>query len=382
MSRTAQHILIIFHDFSAGGTEIIALKLAQDWVKSGRLVTILCGTLDGPLWDQVPVGVRVQALSPEIGRSLFSRIALRRAVAKAVDSIRPDLVFLPGNFHLVLAGGLRKAATVRPVVAKISNPIDSGSVALVRYVTNLAFRIVARDADWLVAMSSGLLKDTVAATKSHAASVIFDPNVAAKGANTPCRLAPDPSGTIRLLAAGRLAPQKDFALAIRVTAELARTRDVHLTIVGEGPKRKSLEALADRLGVADRVTMPGHVPSIVPALSDAQLLLVTSRYEGGPAVAVEALEQGVPVIATDCSHFLRDLLAQPGCGKIVESRDAREIAGAIETFLKPGTRQHFTPSVVTSRYRDGVAAGNYLKLFDSLVREPSQTAQERRLALG
>lgn len=382
MSRKAEHILIVFHDFSAGGTEIIALKLARNWVKSGRSVTILCGTLDGPLWDQVPFGVEVKAFSPEIGRSLFSRIALRRAVADEVDRIRPDLVFLPGNFHLILAGSLRKKQTARPIVAKISNPIDSGPIGVVRFLTNLAFRAVARDAHWLVAMSSGLLSDTVTATGSQAVSVIFDPNVAAVETRSVCRRPANTAGTIRLLAAGRLVAQKDFALAIRVTAILARTRDVHLTIVGEGPKRKSLENLAGRLGVADRVKMLGHLPSIVPALNDAQLLLVTSHYEGGPAVAVEALEQGVPVISTNCSHFLRDLLSEPGCGAIVYSRDARQIAAAIQAFLQPGAHQHFTPATVTKRYRDDVAAGNYLRLFDSLVGQPDLPARERRLALA
>ncbi|KAB2855532.1 MAG: glycosyltransferase, partial [Sphingopyxis terrae] len=50
----AQHIVIIFHDFSFGGTEVIALRLAREWVAQGRRVTLLCGTFDGPLRSAVP----------------------------------------------------------------------------------------------------------------------------------------------------------------------------------------------------------------------------------------------------------------------------------------------------------------------------------------
>ena len=367
---SAQHILIVFHDFSAGGTEIIALKLAREWVKSGRKVTILCGTYDGPLWSKVPNGVDVVALSPEIGRSLLSRLELRRRIPAAIDRIAPDLVFLPGNFHLILAGAIRKTKSQPVVVAKISNPLSPpGRFGIVQRLTSLAFRKAARDVDWLVAMSSGLMAEARATTRSDAISVIFDPNVDDQPRQTRARSMTSSGGPIRLLAAGRLVPQKDFALAIRIVAELSQTHDVQLTILGEGPGRAQLERLAKRLGVEARVAMPGYAASIIPALTKSDLLLVTSRYEGGPAVAVEALEQGVPVITTDCSHFLRDLLSDPACGKILATRDARKFATAILAFIQPDQRQHFTPSTVTNPYRNAVAAENYLHLFDRLMQK-------------
>jgi glycosyltransferase involved in cell wall biosynthesis len=156
---------------------------------------------------------------------------------------------------------------------------------------------------------------------------------------------------------------------VRVVAELAKHRDVRLTIAGDGPGAPRLARLARRLGVADRIALPGRLASIGPALDHADLLLITSRYEGGPAVAVEALERGVPVIATDCSHFLRDLLADADCGAIVPSREPAAIAEAMLEWIDRQDRRPFSPGVVTEPFGTAFAARRYLDLFDRLAGE-------------
>lgn len=367
MSANARHILIIFHDLAAGGTEMIALKLAQQWAKAGRRVTLLCGTLDGPLRAHIPAEIEVVALDPEIGRSLFSRLNMRRVLPEWIDRINPDVVFLPGNFHLILGGAVAKSKTKPKVIAKISNPVGPGSSAIIRHLCNFAFGRAAKSVDWLVAMSSGLLIEARLATGSDNIGVIFDPNIDGNANIAGCQKRVDPNAPIRMLAAGRLVTQKDFALAIRVTAAMAATHDVHLTILGDGPKREALSRLSNRLGITNRVSMPGHASSIIPALRSADILLVTSQYEGGPAVAVEALEQGVPVVATDCSHFLHDLLHDPAFGTIVPSRSAADIANAVIALRKTSAETGFMPHDATRAYRTDTASVAYLRLFDRLM---------------
>src|ERR1700748_2121440 len=96
---TARRILICLHDFHRGGTERIALGLARAWTDLGRDVTILCGSSEGGLREEVDSHVRVVALEPPVRRGLFSRFHLARAMAQRLDDLRPDLIFLPGNFH-------------------------------------------------------------------------------------------------------------------------------------------------------------------------------------------------------------------------------------------------------------------------------------------
>lgn len=379
----AQHILILFHDFSFGGTEVIALRLAAHWVREGRRVTILCGTPDGPLRASVPPGVHVLTLDPEIGRSPLSRLRLRRALRNAIARTRCDTLFLPGNFHLILAGAARGLAKRPTVVAKVSNPLAPGRFLPVRRLLALAYRWAARDVDWLVAMSSGLAADVRRLTGSDAVSVIFDPNVAI-GHPIPQRAPIPANGPIHLFAAGRLVEQKDFALTLHIVAELARQREVRLTLLGEGPERATLERLAARLGIAHLVDMPGHAASIRSALARADLLLVTSRYEGGPAVAVEALEQGVPVIATDCSHFLRDLLTEPDYGTIIETRWPAAFAARLLAWTDCPDRRPFSPQSAIGPFESGHAARAYLQLFDRLAGSPDHlhSAARRHATAG
>lgn len=368
MPAKAQHILILFHDFSFGGTEVIALRLAARWLREGRRVSILCGTLDGPLWSEVPPGVHVVPLQPEIGRSALSRLHLRRTLPAAIERLRPDILFLPGNFHLILAGATRRLIHRPKVVAKISNPLAPSGNSIARRLIETAWSWCARDADWLVAMSSGLAADVRRLTGSDAVSVIHDPNVA--GPIVPAKVTPIRAvDRLHMVAAGRLVAQKDFALAIRVVAELAKSRDVSLTIFGEGPERTTLERLVRQLGAEGYISLPGHAASIDAALRDADVMLVTSAYEGGPAVAVEALAQGVPVVATACSHFLTELLVDPDCGLIVDTRRPERFAGALDEWARNPDRRAFSPEAATRSYGVAASAQSYLALFDRLLGE-------------
>jgi glycosyltransferase involved in cell wall biosynthesis len=73
-----------------------------------------------------------------------------------------------------------------------------------------------------------------------------------------------------------------------------------LVILGDGPGRASLEALAGEMGLGDRVAMPGYVAHIGPWLRQARLFALCSRYEGLPAMVLEVMAAGCPVVSTRC----------------------------------------------------------------------------------
>src|SRR5947209_13805948 len=119
---TAQKILICMHDFSRGGTERIAIGLAASWAEAGRDVTILCGSDEGGLRDTVDASVKVEVLDPPVRRGFLSRFRLGREMSKRLTALRPDVIFLPGNFHFLLANPLRRADPHALIILKISNP--------------------------------------------------------------------------------------------------------------------------------------------------------------------------------------------------------------------------------------------------------------------
>ena len=135
-----------------------------------------------------------------------------------------------------------------------------------------------------------------------------------------------------ILGIGRLEPQKAWDLAIRAYAQ-ADTGDRPLIIYGEGSERAKLTALIERLGLTGRVFLPGFVEGLEEVIERADLLLLTSRYEGRPNVVIEALSTGTPVVATESSVAMRELLVDPGSGRLLESREAKAVALGIEAVL-------------------------------------------------
>jgi len=347
---TARRILICMHDFYRGGTERIALGLARDWAEAGRGVIILCGSFDGGLRDQVDPRVTVMRVDPPIARALFSRRRLARAMARRLPDINPDLIFLPGNFHALLANRLR-AATDAPIVLKISNPPIPDRLPFARAV----FRRLTQGVSGFAAMNRGLMRQIQAMLPGRPVVTLHDPVYVRP-------VPPAQKAKNHILWIGRLEPQKDPLLALDVLAE---AKDMRLTMLGEGSLRKDVERRIQQLRLEDRVTLQGHVAAIEPFLAQADALMITSRYEGGPAVAVEALAANVPVVSTDCSFLLWDLITGPSAGTIVTTRNPKAFAAALtEALAQPapsGERQ-----ALAAPFEPRACAAAYLDWFDRL----------------
>jgi teichuronic acid biosynthesis glycosyltransferase TuaC len=134
----------------------------------------------------------------------------------------------------------------------------------------------------------------------------------------------------RLITVGHLIPRKGQALAL---AALAKLPVATLTLVGEGPERARLEALAHKLGVAARVSFLGARPhaALPDLLAEADVMVLPTVSEGLANVWVEALACGVPVVTCDVGGA-REVIDRPEAGRLV-ARDADAIAAAVGELL-------------------------------------------------
>ncbi len=362
-SPRAQHILICLIDFYPGGVERIAIGLAKKWVEAGREVTILCGAASGGLENTVHPSVKLIELDPPVQPSAFSRLRLGKLMASHFEALRPDVVFLPGNFHLFLANGMRRSAFCPPIGLKISNPPLPGGLTSI-FATPV-FRHFGAGITAFSALSEGLARETRAAIPGKPVTVVADPVFL--GAHQNQEKFEPPGGRQNVIWAGRLEPQKDILLAIRTMAALPENANIHLTICGDGALRQKAEALSIQLRLQSRISFAGHVPSLDPYLAKASALLMTSHYEGAPAVVGEALALGVPVVSTDCAHFLHDVMTIAEAGKIVKSRNPSDIATAlIDTVSRPKAARIMLPGLV-AHLEPTAAATAYLEWLDQIV---------------
>jgi glycosyltransferase involved in cell wall biosynthesis len=105
---------------------------------------------------------------------------------------------------------------------------------------------------------------------------------------------------LRVGTVARLVAVKDIDLMLEVAGLLCRTHpEVEVVVVGDGPERERLQALADQAGLAGVVSVTGRLDGIGSVLSGFDVYLVTSVFEGGVSMAVlEAMAQALPVVTT------------------------------------------------------------------------------------
>jgi glycosyltransferase involved in cell wall biosynthesis len=130
------------------------------------------------------------------------------------------------------------------------------------------------------------------------------------------------AGEPTILCVGRLVPEKGQAVLLRALALLrASGRPVSATLVGEGPQRAELEALAERLGVARHTRLTGALgqEQIRELYEAASLFCLPSFAEGVPCVLMEAMAMELPVLSTFIAgipelveHDRNGLLVAPG----------------------------------------------------------------------
>jgi glycosyltransferase involved in cell wall biosynthesis len=132
-----------------------------------------------------------------------------------------------------------------------------------------------------------------------------------------------------LLAVGRLQPQKGFDLLLEALARVRASCPWGLVLVGDGPERVPLQRLARDLGIEQAVQWVGSVANPFPYYHWADLVIVPSRFEGFPNVALEAMSCGRTVICFDCRTGPRELTQNGTFGVLVPSGDVGALARAI-----------------------------------------------------
>jgi glycosyltransferase involved in cell wall biosynthesis len=144
-----------------------------------------------------------------------------------------------------------------------------------------------------------------------------------------------PDSWPRLLAVGRLAPEKGIDLLLQSVATLKqRHPHLELIVLGTGPEEIRLRQLSTHLRLDSTVQFAGHAPNPSDYYPGATLFVRPSRYEGMPNALLEAASVGLPLVSTPCCQGVIELLRDQPCTWLATEITAPSLAEAIATALQ------------------------------------------------
>lgn len=364
-------LALVIYSLSAGGGERVMSLMANYWAMKGWAIALL--TLDDgsvpPFYYLDPrikhISLGILGNSPNLLSAIWNNLKRIWILRSAIIEIKPDaaISFLSATNVLTL---LATRNLKIPVI--VDEQIHPGMYPIGRF-WELLRRWTYPHADRVVAVTARALSYFSPQIQSRG-YVIPNPALSVNVAEISSdKLLVKPSA----IAMGRLHPQKGFDLLLQAFAQLKDCYpEWNLTILGEGELRPQLESLRDRLQLCDRVHFPGAVKNPHDFLKQADIFVMSSRFEGFPNALCEAMACGLPVISTDCPSGPKEIIRPEIDGLLVPSEDVNALVAAMDRLMSnPAERKRLAARApeVTEQFSLEKIMNNWEELLDKVVKE-------------
>ena len=375
--RERTRVMFCVDNMQIGGTELNAVRTAERLDRTRFDLSVICLQRDGPLMARyAAAGIPVIPLAL---KNLYGLNAVRQGfrLATLLRQRRVD-IFHAHDFYSNIFGVTWARLAGTPVVIA-SRRWWAWPPRRAHRILN---RVASRFADRVLANSRAIGEMLGATEGFPAEQVVVIPNFV-DDRSVIALTAHERAGLLRGLGVppaarvigtvANLSPIKDHATLLRAVALLTRRwPDLHVVLVGDGPCRSALEQMIRRLDLGGRVHFAGLRDNGPQLHQLFEVSVLCSLSEGFPNTLIEAMAQGVPVVATDVGGT-RDAVCNGTTGLLVPASDPTRLAAALDSLLSDPTRRR-AMSVAAQRYvRDRFGAtsviGSLEALYTSLVGE-------------
>jgi glycosyltransferase involved in cell wall biosynthesis len=327
-------VMHVVLSLDVGGLERVVLALVSRAPSLGQIPSVLCLERRGDLADQCEkLGATVYCVDKPPG--LHPSIV--RPIGDLFQKIRPDIIHTHQVTALFYAGRASKRAGIGRVVHT-----EHGKNYARRFRTRWLGRWAGHYAEKFFCVSSDIAAEVAGwrIVRSSKLSVVrngidMDAPDPAHHADVRAEMG-IPLGAAVIGTVGRLSDVKRQDVLIRALARLRRQNaDVHLLLVGDGPRRTDLVKLAWKLGLADAVHFAGYQDKPQKYLAAMDLFALSSASEGMPLSVLEAWAVRKPVVAFQVGG-LPEIIEQRRNGILVPAGHETELAAAmLEVISNP-----------------------------------------------
>jgi len=328
-------IAVITPVFSIAGVPLAQVRFARALARSGHDVDLLIGHIDSRYTLPDLTGIRLVDLKKRHVRGMLFPLM------QYLRSSEPQIVFSAED-HLnaiVLLAAIASRSKAKISCSSRVTPFDTYSNTWLskRWVLKHLMRAVMWRANVLTCVSKDMVTQYQQLFPNDRHTWVY--NIVDDESSRGRMLEPvhdewldDVQGPL-LIAAGRLAPWKGFTDLIRAMGLLSDHRNAKLLILGDGPQRKELQALVERLGLQRSIRLLGYVDNPLKYFARADVFVLSSLVEGLPNVLVEAMMCGCTPVSTDCPTGPKEVLQDGRFGYLVPMGDPAALAVGIERAI-------------------------------------------------
>lgn len=333
---SSQSIVFLLSHSSAGGVQEIWANLAEGFRARGWNVSLMA---------LYPYRAEVRETSPYLPwkyvvpkrpTEVRSQVGMLKALIRLFRNDAPDVVFTAMPAANVLAPVAARLAGARTrVVISHHSPVDTHS--------SILNSVDGWVGSWRNVQTVVTVSDAVGASLKNKPNPYRAKQRTIHNALPPeievllTKLADARAGKRRgrrVVATGRLFPQKNYPLLVRAAA---RMPDVEFVIVGTGPDEAMLKAMAHELNVTDRISFVGHKSrkEALQLLSDGDVFVQPSWFEGHSLGLIEAAKLQLPLVVSNVPVQIEGITASDGtqCGIAVDPNDDLALAREIRRLL-------------------------------------------------
>lgn len=359
--KIEKKILFLVPSMSGGGAERFLTTLLKN-IDRSKFTPVLCLLQKkGPFLNELPADLEVIDLNVKRVRYAFLRII------RVIQQCKPDIVFSTLG-HLNLAIMMIKPLLPKKIsfIARETNiPSINTNQSPFPNLLPILYRKLYPFFDKVVCQSNDMRMDLVTNFRFPLQKTIVINNpvdveyILSRTIDDNAIL---PKEKINILAAGKLKYQKGFDLLIQAFSNLKDER-FHLTILGDGPELNFLKHSISKLKLDDHITLAGFQNNPFPYMAQADLFVLSSRFEGFPNVVLEAMACKTPVVAFGCKGGIREIIVDRMNGYIVEPGNTDALANAIKNMVNTEINTEFIKTYVEKKFGIETIISKYEKIF-------------------
>ena len=352
-------ILFLGGDFSkSGGTERVASIIPNELARRTHDVVVAGVSGGKQAFFPLDCNVKVTSIFNSSGRNLFRFPKLVAKLRKLLIEEKPDVLVV-----------VESMLTLFTIPAIIGLPIKhicwehfNFKSDLGRKGRRIARQLAARFCDVVVTLSDRDRRYWLRHTM-HKATIVTIPNP------SPFAVVNDDLYSIDsrvVLAMGRLVEQKGYDLLLAAWRQASpKAPGWRLRIVGDGPDREALVALASSFGIASTVDFVEATADVRKHYKEAAIYCLSSRFEGFGMVLVEAMSFGIPAVSFDCDAGPAEVLEGTG-SRLVGPEDVEGLGDAMVALIEnPDVRRHVSTlsRIKAERYQPDFVLERWLKIL-------------------